>query len=341
MTRLKIPRPTSGGLILSYKCQARCRHCIYACSPDWKADWISEADLEKGMAQLQRTIRPSAWGPDAIGLSDGLHFTGGEPFLNFPLLLKAAEIASRFDIPSTFVETNSVWATDDDSTREKLRKLHDAGLKGIMISVNPFYAEYVPFENTERCIRISLETFGQRNTVVYQFEYYRQFLRLGIRGTISIEEYAQLARDDRFLGQVEMFFMGRATSQLKPYYPTYPARVFFDIPCQPTFLREWHNHFDNYGNYMPGFCGGISLGNWLELDHLLNEGIDLDEHPVLAFIAASDFAGLFDFAKDRGYVESEGGYLSKCDLCTDLRRHLVTVDDFPELRPLEFYEHFE
>ncbi|MBN1120901.1 MAG: radical SAM protein [Anaerolineae bacterium] len=341
MTRLKIPRPISGGLILSYKCQARCRHCIYACSPDWKADWITEADLEKGLAQLQHTIQPSAWGPDAIGLSDGLHFTGGEPFLNFPLLLKAAEIAEAHGIPSTFVETNSVWATDDDSTREKLQKLRDAGLKGIMISVNPFYAEYVPFENTERCIRISLETFGQRNTVVYQFEYYRQFLRLGIRGTITIEEYAALAKDDRFLGRVEMFFMGRATTQLKPFYPTYPAQTFFKAPCQPTFLREWHNHFDNYGNYMPGFCGGISLGNWLDLDHLLAEGIDLDDHPVLAYIVANDFEGLFTFAKDRGYTEPEDGYLSKCDLCTGLRRHLVSVGDFAELRPLQFYEHLE
>ena len=43
MARFKIPPPTSGGLLLSYKCQARCRHCIYACSPEWKAD----LDLEQ------------------------------------------------------------------------------------------------------------------------------------------------------------------------------------------------------------------------------------------------------------------------------------------------------
>ena len=269
MSRLMIPQPISGGLILSYKCQARCRHCIYACSPDWKADWISEEALEKGLAQLRGKIQPSLWGSEAVGLSDGLHFTGGEPFLNFKLLLKAVELAAAFDIPSTFVETNSAWCVDDQSTTDKLRRLREAGLKGIMISVNPFYAEYVPFERTERCIRVSQAVFGQQNVMVYQLEYYRQFLRLGIRDRISIEEYAKLARDDRFLGRVELFFMGRATSQLKAFYPMYPAQVFFDMPCQPPLLREWHNHFDNYGNYMPGFCGGISLGSWLELDRLL------------------------------------------------------------------------
>jgi hypothetical protein len=177
--------------------------------------------------------------------------------------------------------------------------------------------------------------------MVYQLEYYRQFLRLGIQDRIPIEEYAALARDDHFLGRVELFFMGRATSQLKAFYPTYPARVFFDVPCQPPLLREWHNHFDNYGNYMPGFCGGISLGSWLELDRLLEGGIDPDERPVLGFLVTEDLEGLFRFAQDFGYEEAERGYLSKCDLCTDLRRHLASKGDFAELSPKEFYAHLE
>jgi hypothetical protein len=251
------------------------------------------------------------------------------------------EIAEAFDIPSTFVETNSVWCVDDQSTTDKLRRLREGGLKGIMISVNPFYAEHVPFERTERCIRISQEVFGQQNVMIYQLEYYRQFRRLGIRDTISIEQYAELARDDRFLGRVELFFMGRATSQLMAYYPTYPAQVFFDILCQPPLLREWHNHFDNYGNYMPGFCGGISLGSWLELDRLLEEGIDLEERPLLGFLTGGDMEGLFRFASDLGYEEAERGYLSKCGLCTDLGQHLAAKGDFAELAPKEFYAHLE
>jgi hypothetical protein len=341
MTHVKIPAPISGGLILSYKCQARCRHCIYGCSPDWKADWISEEDLEKCLSQLRKTILPSPWRAEAVGLNDGLHFTGGEPFLNFKLLLKAVEMSEALSIPSTFVETNSAWCIDDDSTKEKLQSLRAAGLKGIMISVNPFYAEYVPFERTERCIRISQQVFSPQNVMVYQLEYYRQFMRLGIRDRISIEEYATLAKDDRFLGQVELFFMGRAITQLRSYYPSYPAQAFFEMPCQPPMLRDWHNHFDNYGNFMPGFCGGISLGSWHELEELLAEGIDLDERPVLGFLIAGDMKGLFQFAQDHGYEEPEQGYLSKCALCTDLRKHLVAADDFAELRPKEFYAHLE
>ncbi len=85
-----------------------------------------------------------------MSLNHGLHFSGGEPFLNFKLLLKAVEIAETLKIPSTFVETNCFWCKTDALIRERLQILKDNGLKGILISVNPFYTEYVPFERTDR-----------------------------------------------------------------------------------------------------------------------------------------------------------------------------------------------
>jgi hypothetical protein len=92
---------------------------------------------------------------------------------------------------------------------------------------------------------------------------------------------------------------------------------------------------------MPGYCGGISLGQWKELDALVSEGIDLDEHPVLRFLIAEDMRELFRLAEDFGYRESREGYVSKCDLCLDLRRHLVSNGDFEALNPKEFYMHLE
>jgi len=338
MRRAKVPRPISGGLLLSYKCSAACRHCMYACSPKWQADWITGEDLEEILSLLAGRIRPSPWGTHTISLNHGLHFTGGEPFLNFELLAQAVEMAEELRIPSTFVETNCSWCGGDETTREKLEHLKAGGLKGILISVNPFYAEYVPFERTERCIRISQEVFG-RNVVVYQAAYYRRFKQLGIQDRIPLEDYVAMTEGERLAQQVELFLMGRAARQLRELYPPYPPRRFFDEPCRPSFLRNWHNHFDNYGNLMPGYCGGISLGSWRHLDTLESEGIDLDAHPVLGFLIAEDVRGLLHFAQDFGYRESEEGYVSKCDLCLDTRSHLVSQGDFEELRPKEFYTH--
>ena len=91
---------------------------MYACSPKWR-DWISEEDLKLLLSQLASRIKPGPYGPTRVSLNFGLHFTGGEPFLNFGLLLRAVDIARRLNIPSTFVETNCYWCFDGRVTREK------------------------------------------------------------------------------------------------------------------------------------------------------------------------------------------------------------------------------
>jgi hypothetical protein len=313
---------------------------MYACSARWKGDWISGQDLERMLSQLAGKIRPSPFGKENIDLSHGLHFTGGEPMLNFDLLCLALEISSGLDIPSLFIETNCYWCTNDKVTREKLSALKEKGLHGIMISVNPFYLEYVPFEKTERAIRISTELFGN-NTIVYQFEYYRRFKALGLTDRVSFEKYLQLENWFDFARNTEFFIMGRApyslTRELADLYPRYPANSLAQMPCTPEFLRSWHNHFDNYGNYIPGFCGGIALGDCRELDELLKNGINLEEYPVLGFLVQDDMNGLLKFSVDHGYNVNEEGYYSKCHLCVDLRKYLNSTDGFMELKPDAFY----
>jgi hypothetical protein len=313
---------------------------MYACSPDWSSDWISEQDLATILKQLSGKINSSPYGPDKVSLNYGLHLTGGEPFLNFELLLKAVEIANELRIPSTFVETNCYWCTDEETTREKLALLKSKGLKGILISVNPFYLEYVPFDRTERPIRISQELFPG-NVMVYQAEYYHQFRELGIQKVLPLEEYLKMVELNDLQRRVELFLTGRAAYKLKYLYPKYKASYFFDKPCQPPFLRSWHNHVDNYGNYLPGYCGGISLGDARKLDLICEEGVNVDSYPILKFLAGADFEGLFQFAtKDFGYEKKSEGYVSKCHLCLDIRKHLAK-EGFEELAPKEFYSHLE
>ena len=315
---------------------------MYACSPAWGNRWIEPEDLQRVLEQLAGKIKPAPFGADTSALNHGLHFTGGEPFLNFELLCRAVEMAQELGIPSTFVETNCYWAVKDDVTREKLNILKGKGLKGIMISVNPFYLEYVPFEYTLRAITISLEIFGS-NTMVYQLEYYRRFYSMGIRKKLPLEEYLLMEKERDFTRNAEFFISGKAPYSLKRLgiYPSYPPERLFRSACMPSFLRNWHNHFDNYCNYIPGYCGGISLGDCRELDRLLEEGLSGDEFPVLSFLVKDDFEGILSFARSYGYKVDEEGYFSKCHLCVDIRRHLAINGTFRELQPIEFYLHLE
>lgn len=335
MNLLPIPQPYSAGLFLTYKCTGVCRHCMYACSPHWSADWLSLDNAEAILAQLARVLHKPAV-PGRIGVNEGLHFSGGEPFLNFDLLLQLTEMARRLGIASTFVETNGFWCTDDEAAREQLGALKRAGLDGILISANPFILERVPFERTERVVRVAQEVFGD-NVIVYQTFFYRQFQRLGLRGTLAFDEYLSLGGEG--LHYVELFASGRTPYKLAPLYEHYPARRFFGRSCYLELIRDWHVHVDNYGHFIPGYCGGLSLGDARDLGALCR-GIDLDDMPVLRALL-TDLKAFYDLGKAFGYQEREDGYVSKCHLCVDIRRHLVREGEFKELEPRAFYERLE
>jgi len=72
------------------------------------------------------------------------------------------------------------------------------------------------------------------------------------------------------------------------------------------------------------------------------QGIDMDDHPILEALT-TDLKGLYQLGVDEwGYKERQEGYISKCHLCVDIRKHLATqTNRFKELRPIEFYDHLE
>jgi len=339
MKKLSVPKPISAGIFLSYKCTSECKHCMYACSPRWKADWISEKDLQKILTQLYDIIQPSPLDSNRIAINYGLHFTGGEPFLNFDLLHKAVKLAHEIGIPSTFVETNSFWCIDDRSTKEKLLQLKDSGLDGILISVNPFILEQVPFERTERAIKTSRDIFKE-NAIIYQEIFYHQFKELNIKDTLSFEEYLKKVGLNG-LSFIELLPMGRATYKLQHLYKKYPAEQFLEESCRTDLTRAWHAHIDNYGNYITGYCGGISLGDARDLSSICS-GIDLDELPILNALL-NDLEKLCELGvREFGYNERKEGYISKCHLCLNIRRHIAQqTDKFKELRPRQFYFQLE
>ena len=48
-----MPRAVMGGLILTYNCSLRCRHCLHASGPEWR-EWASVEDIEKIASDLER-----------------------------------------------------------------------------------------------------------------------------------------------------------------------------------------------------------------------------------------------------------------------------------------------
>lgn len=142
------------------------------------------------------------------------------------------------------------------------------------------------------------------------------------------------------LSYVELLPMGRVCYSLEYLFRKFSAEQFFGESCRDSLTREWHVHVDNYGNYLAGYCGGVSLGDARDLDSVC-DGINLEEHPILEALV-TDLEKLYVLGEEFGYRKRKEGYVSRCHLCLDIRKHIARqTDEFKELRPREFYFHLE
>jgi hypothetical protein len=322
--------PTDIGLILSYKCQSACAHCIYNCNRNWK-EWITRDDLQAAleiMVVWQHAFQ--------------VHITGGEPFLNFPLLLEAIEIAASLGIPR-YLETNAGWAVHERLVEKRFRALHKTGLQAILISVSPFHAESIPLERSLMVIRRAKEVFGISSVFVYQSRWLDLIQAFGTETTIPLNSFVDTygkANTGRMLWEnYGLISGGRSGYNLGHLIPKHPAEFFNGLTCAYEVLYAQHSHFDLYGNLIPGFCGGLSLGDWHDLPFLLARYQREDFPTIIAILAEYGPYGLFEAAVlEYNYKPLQEGYSGKCHLCVDVRGHLSRTGDFPELRPKQFYE---
>jgi len=322
--------PSDLGLILSYKCQAACAHCLYNCGPEW-ADWMTPEEVR---AALEATLH---WDQRYQ-----VHITGGEPFLNFPLLLHAVETATALGI-SNYLETNAGWCVREELVEKRFLALKEAGLEAVLISCSPFHAETIPLERTVLGIRKALEIFGRRGTIVYLSEWLEQLHSFDSKGTTSLEDYVKAygAQDAGrlFWEGYGLISGGRSGYRLGHLIQGRPAGSFQGMNCSREILYAHHSHFDLYGHFISGFCGGLTVGDWHALPELLGRFRSRECPSLISILVDQGPFGLFTYAQEvYEYKPLEDGYAGKCHLCVDVRKHLVQQGDFPELQPKEFYE---
>jgi hypothetical protein len=273
-----------------------------------------------------------------------VHITGGEPFLNFPLLLEAVETATDLGIPR-YLETNAGWAVNEELVDRHFIALREAGLQAILISVSPFHSESIPLERTLLAIRKANEIFGHQHTIIYQTQWLEQIQSFGHETPTPlnhyIETYGEIETGRMLWGGYGLISGGRSGYHLGHLASKQPAEYFNGDSCAYDLLFAPHSHFDLYGNFIPGFCGGLTAGSWRELPMVLARYQRHEFSTIIGILAEYGPYGLFEAAVlEYGYKPLLEGYCGKCHLCVDVRRHLAPTGNFPELQPIQFYEEF-
>jgi hypothetical protein len=332
---LKVPPFSSLGIILSYQCSNECRHCLYACSPGWE-DWISDETLDRLLSEIARNSR----------FLEGIHIAGGEPFIRPDRVVRAVEAVSAAGLPIDYIETNAFWARHDGETEEILLRLKEAGLPAVLVSVSPFHQEFIPLERADRLIRVASRVFGPGGVRVFTDFFLQQLAGADHRYPVPFEDYLEaIGPEKASLDIADRYGLvpnGRAPLELGILYARHPASHFRGGNCAAELTSPHHGHVDLYGNVITGLCAGLSVGNGRNLGALAS-GTDLTTRPVLRRLQEGGAGALADFASSGyGFREDPEGYIAKCHLCLDVRRHLARSGaEFPELEPKGFYHMLE
>ncbi len=314
------------GLMLSYRCDARCASCYVGCGPE-----------RRGWARPESVL--AAWRGliDASPHGCRVHLTGGEPFGNWPLLIELAGRAREEGLaPLEKVETHAGWAVDDGIVRERVAALADAGMEKLSVSCDPYHQQFVPIRRVRRAVRVAEEQLGADRVQVR----WRDWLRNGFdTDDLTPEHRTSLFREYALRGRDRM--NGRAADVLGPAVARKTPGSLADMCCREPLLRGRHVHVDPDGRVTPGVCAGIVIGRigpetpgelWRRLD------ADWAERPLLSTLAIRGPVGLMDEATRHGY-EPAARYASKCHLCWDVRRFLARRGlHAGELGPAELYE---
>ncbi len=285
-------------ILLTYQCTYECEHCFVWGSP-WQTGTLTLEQIEQILQQAKEA-----------GVTS-IYFEGGEPFLYYPILVRAVREAAELGF-SVGIVSNAYWASSVADAEEWLR---------------PFVGRLADLSVSSDLFHCS-EAMGERpqNALVAA-----KWLNIPT-GMISVAQPDAEARQSH--GQIEnesaVMYRGRAAVELSPRAEVYPWESFDSCPHED--LREpGRIHLDPLGNLH--ICQGVSIGNLFEKRlKQICEAYDPDAHPICGPLLDGGPAALVTEYN----VPHAPSYADACHLCYAARTTLRSR--FPQcLRPDQMY----
>jgi organic radical activating enzyme len=223
----------NAGLLLTYKCNAKCEFCYYNCSPK-----------QNGVMPVDMAI--NAWKSlkELAGDSAKVHITGGEPFLYWDHLVEILQEAKKSNLgPVDMIETNGFWAVDEKIIKERMKILDELGMGRLKISCDPFHQEYVDIKLVRRLAKTAKELLGDTRVLVRWEKYLDNPVEMK---NISAEE-----RNNRYIEALKDYpcrFTGRAAGRIAQLAANKTVDEISKSRCSSAFLDSKGVHIDPYGN---------------------------------------------------------------------------------------------
>jgi hypothetical protein len=281
-------------ILLTYQCNFECDHCFVWGSP-WQSGTFTVSQLEDVLDQAEQ-----------VGTVSSIYFEGGEPFLYYPVLLKAVDSATERGFQVGLV-SNGYWATTKEDAMIWLQPL--AGkLVDLSVSSDLFHYDQALSRQARNASQAAEE--------------------LGIPiGTISIA-HPETGEIDAAKGQLPpdesgVMYRGRAAEKLVRHAALRPWTEFTECPYE-DLVEPGRIHLDPLGNLH--ICQGISIGNLFQRPLTdICSSYEPENHAVVGPLLSGgpeELARVYDLQLNEAYADA-------CHLCYSAR--LALRERFPDL----------
>ncbi len=278
-------------LQLTDRCTHACPHCFSSCSPAGRA--VVSFPLARKWIHHMATVAPKR-----------IVFTGGEPFLYFPVLRNLVHEASTRQLwPAVW--TNGYWITGLEEFRLSLRYLADVGLRQLILSSDVFHGDQ-PFTPMA----------DQLAPVATELGVELRFARVAPKEPHAPPDYLF---EDHHILEGPVMFRGRAATECVAHQARWRLDDFDACPFL-DFQSPRSLYLDARG--FINICPGLPLADLkaVSLKKFFAD-FDLERHPFARAIAAGGPRRLAaDFGLDGEDVPR--GFVDFCHACWTLRQRL-------------------
>lgn len=295
-------RLTGLHLLLTYQCNYECDHCFTWGSP-------SQTGVMT-LAQVRDIYRQA----QELGTVEWIYLEGGEPFLYYPIMVRAAcEAAERgFGVG---IVTNDYWATTVEDATEWLSPLIGI-VEDLSISTDLFHYDAVMSAQAHNALAAADQLGIPTSTIVCE-------VPEGSGGYPSQPQGEPVESG-------AIMFKGRAAAQLVDGKDLRPWQEFNECPHE-RLDDPRRVHVDHLGSLH--LCQGLTIGSLFArpLAKLVAD-YNPQRHPIVGPLLAGGPAALVD----KFSLPHEEGYVDACHLCYVARTALR--EQFPQyLGPGQMY----
>jgi len=268
--------------LLTYRCDLECDHCFVWGSP--KASGVFTIEQIKNILSEAKKL----------GTVDCVSLEGGEPFLYYPIMIKAVEEAVRLGFRVEIL-SNCYWASCPEDAMEWLLPITGAKDVELSLSSDFYHGESWQIKEVENAVKAANGLNMKVGILSIKYP----------NADVSCPSEIEGAK----VGLYELMYKGRAASKLAVDADKKSWREFTKCPYEDLVNPE-RVHVDPLG-YVH-VCQGISIGNaWQKPFSKIIREYDPYRNPILEPLVRGGPVALvekFDLPHDEFYADA-------CHLC--------------------------